>query len=68
MEKKAYALFKALKYFRVYLIHSHVNVFVPNSVVKDILTQPDPNGRRGRWIVLILEYDLEIKSTNLVKG
>lgn len=42
--------------------------FVPNFVVKDILTQPDLDGRRGRWIVVLLEYDLEIKPTNLVKG
>jgi hypothetical protein len=38
MDKKAYALVKALKEFRVYILHSHVIVFVPNSAVKDILT------------------------------
>ena len=37
-------------------------------MVKDILTQLDPDGRRGKWIVVLLEYDLEIKPTNLVKG
>ena len=49
-------------------MQSHIIAFVPNSVVKDILTQPDPNGRRGRWIVVLLEYDLEIKPTKLIKG
>ena len=58
---------KALKYFRVYIIHSHIIAFVPNSVVKDILTQ-DPDGKRGKWIAVILEYDLEIKPTKLIKG
>jgi hypothetical protein len=36
--------------------------------VKDILTQPDPKGKRGKWIVVLLEYDLEIKPTKLIKG
>lgn len=36
--------------------------------MKDILTQPDPYGRRGKWISILFEYDFEIKPTNLVKG
>ena len=67
MEKQAYVLVKALKDFRVYILHSHIIAFVPNIVVKDILSQ-DPNGKRGKWIVVILEYDLEIKPTKLIKG
>jgi hypothetical protein len=68
MEKQAYALVKALKEFRVYILHSHTVAYVPNSSVKDILTQPDPEGKRGKWIVVLLEYDLEIKPTKLIKG
>jgi hypothetical protein len=41
---------------------------VPNSYVKDILNQPDPEGKRGKWIVVLLEYDLEINPTKLIKG
>ena len=67
MEKQGYALVKALKYFRVYILHSHIIAFVPNIVVKDILSQ-DPDGKRGKWIAVILEYDLEIKPTKLIKG
>jgi len=67
MEKQAFALVKALKDFRVYILHSHIIAFVPNSVVKDILTH-DPDGKRGKWIVFILEYDLEIKPIKLIKG
>ena len=37
-------------------------------MVKDILTHDNPDGRRGKWIVVILEYDIEIKPTKLVKG
>ena len=67
MEKQAYALVRALKYFRVYILHSHIISYVPNIVLKDIFSQ-DPNGKRGKWIAVILEYDLEIKPTKLVKG
>ena len=35
--------------------------------MKVILTQPDPEGRRGKWIAVLLEYDLEINPTKLNK-
>ena len=56
-----------MKDFRVYILHSHIIAFVPNTVVKDILNQ-DPDGKRGKWIAIILEYDLEIRPTKLIKG
>ena len=51
----------------MYILHSHTIAYVPNIVFKDILSQ-DPDGKRGKWIVVILEYDLEIKPTKLIKG
>jgi hypothetical protein len=36
--------------------------------VKDILIQPDIDERRSKWIARILEFDLQIKPTKLVKG
>eukprot|EP00253_Pinus_taeda_P034351 PITA_34351 len=42
--------------------------YVPNAAVKDVLVQDDPEGRRGKWIAALLEYDIEIKPTKLVKG
>ena len=68
MEKPDFALIKALKDFRVYILHSHIVSYVPSIVVKDILTQRDPEGRRAKWIAVLLEYDLEIKHTKLIKG
>jgi hypothetical protein len=68
MEKKAYALVKSLKAFRVYVLHSKVIAYVPSTSVKEILIQPDIDGRRSRWIAKILEFDLEIKPTKLIKG
>ena len=37
-------------------------------MVKSILTQPDPKGRRDKWIAVPLEYDIEINPTKLIKG
>ena len=67
MEKQVYALVKALKEFRTYILHSHVIAYVPNSSVKDILIQHNPERRRGKWIVAMLEYDIEIKPMKLIK-
>jgi hypothetical protein len=32
------------------------------------LIQPDIDGKRSKWVAKILEFDLEIKPTKLVKG
>ena len=61
-------MIKELKDFRVYMLHSHVIACVPTVVVKDILTQADLDAKRAKWIVVLLEYDLEIKPTKLVRG
>jgi len=54
--------------FRTYILHSQIVAYVPNSVVKDVLVQRNVEGKRGKWIVKIQEYDLDIKPTKLVKG
>lgn len=68
MEKQELGLVKAIKGFRVYILYSHIIACVPNSVVKDILTQNAPEGKRGKWITTILEYDIEINHTKIMKG
>ena len=68
LEKQTYALVKAIKDFIIYVLHSHIVAYVPNTVIKDILTQVDPDGKRGKWITKLLEYDIEIRPTKLVKG
>ena len=37
-------------------------------MVKDILTEDNPDGKRGKWIFVILEYDTEIKPTKIIKS
>lgn len=68
MEKQAFDLIMALKDFRIYILHSPIIAYVPSATFKDILTQLDLEGRRVKWIAILLEYDLEIKHTKLIKG
>jgi len=68
IENQALALVKALKDFQVYVLHSHIFAYVLNDFVKDVLMQNDPEGRHGKWISTMLEYDLDIIPTDLVKG
>ena len=37
IEKQALAMVKALKDFRVYILHSQILAYVPNVVIKDVL-------------------------------
>jgi hypothetical protein len=68
MEKYDFSLVKALNSFRVYILQSEITAYVPSSAVKEILVQPDCEGKRGKWITKILEYDLTIKPTQLIKA
>jgi hypothetical protein len=36
--------------------------------MKDVLTQPDIDGKRDKWIAKMIEFDIEVKPTKLVKG
>ena len=68
IEKQAYALIKSLKNFRIYILHAKVIAYVPSAAVKDVLTQLDIDGKRAKWISKLIEFDVEVKPTKLVKG
>ena len=68
IEKQAYALITSLKTFRIYILHAKVLAYVPSATVKDVLTQPDIDGKRAKWISKLIEFDVEVKPTKLVKG
>ena len=59
---------KSLKAFYVYVLQSHITAFVLAAAVKNILIQGDSEGKRGKWIAKIHEYDLDIRPTKLIKG
>ena len=59
---------REFKDFRVYILHSYILAYVPNATVKYVLMKTDLECRRGKWIATMLEYELEIKPTKLIKG
>ena len=65
--KKKHMLWLNLSKILEYVLHSCIIAYVPSNVVKSILTQPDPEEKRAKWIVVLLEYEIEIKPTKLVK-
>ncbi len=51
-----------------YVLHSHSVIYVLDPIVKSILTQQEVGcHNRGVWIEKVQEYDIEIKSTKLVR-
>ena len=68
LEKHAYTLVKALKTFIVYILHAQVISYVPSYVVREILVQPNIDGNKSEWVTKVLEFDLEINPTKLIKG
>jgi hypothetical protein len=68
IEKQSYSLIKSLKYFIIYILHSKVIAYVPSPSMKDVLTQPDIDGKGAKWIAKLIEFDIEVKPTKLVKG
>eukprot|EP00253_Pinus_taeda_P029568 PITA_29568 len=68
IEKQAYAVFKAIKYFRPFLLKAHTKVIVPFPAVRNLLIQKDVGEKRANWITALQEYDLEIKPAGIVRG
>ena len=50
-----------------YILHAKVLAYVPSAAVKDVLTQPDIDGKRAKWISKLFEFDIEVNPTKLVK-
>ncbi|PRQ60447.1 putative nucleotidyltransferase, Ribonuclease H [Rosa chinensis] len=60
-EKELLAVVFALEKFRSYLIGSKVTIFSDHAALRYLLTKKDAKPRLIRWILLLQEFDLEIK-------
>ena len=68
IDKQAYAVFKAVKQFRPYILKNRTKVIVPYPVVRSLFVQKELGERRGNWVTALQEYDLEFKPASIVKG
>lgn len=70
MEKQAYGMVKSLKHFKTYTGYNRVTCYVPHPAMKDILSQQDCLGTKGKWVVNTKynRYDAKIKPIKLITG
>jgi hypothetical protein len=68
IDKHAYAVYKVVKHFRSYILKNHTKVIVPHPTVQSLFTQQEMGERRGNWMAVVQEFDLDIKPAKLVKG
>ncbi|RDX89495.1 Retrovirus-related Pol polyprotein from transposon 17.6, partial [Mucuna pruriens] len=61
MEKKLLAIVFALDKFHSYLLGSKVIIFSDHAALKYLLKKPDAKPRLIQWMLLLQEFDLEIK-------
>ena len=61
MEKELLAIVFAFDKFRPYLIGNKVVVHTDHSVIKYLMTKKDTKPRLIWWVLLLQEFDLEIK-------
>nr|XP_033513514.1 uncharacterized protein LOC117278186 [Nicotiana tomentosiformis] len=63
-EKELLAIVFAFDKFRSYLIGTKVTIFTHHAALKYLLAKKDARPRLLRWILLLQEFDLEIKDKN----
>jgi hypothetical protein len=68
VDQQAYAVFKAVKHFRSYLLKSRTKVIVPYPVVRNLLVQKELGEKRANWMTSLQEYDLKITPAQIVRG
>ena len=60
-EKELLVVVFALDKFRAYLVGSFIIVFTNHSTLKYLLTKQDAKVRLIRWILLLQEFNLQIR-------
>ena len=60
-EKEFLAVVFALEKFRPYLLGSKTVIFTDHSALKYLMTKKEAKARLIRWILLLQEFDLEIR-------
>ena len=61
IEKELLAVVFTIDKFRSYLVGTKVIVYIDHAALKYLFTKKDAKPRLIRWILLLQEFDLEIK-------
>ena len=64
LKKELLAIVFTIDKFRSYLVGAKVIVYIDHAALKYLLTKKDAKPRLIRWILLLQEFDLEIKDKN----
>ena len=68
IEKELLVVIFVIDKFRLYLVSAKVIVYTDHVALKYLLTKKDAKPRLIRWILLLLEFDLEIKGKKGVEN
>ena len=68
IEKELLAVVYALDKFRAYLVRSDIVIFIDHSSLKYLLTKQNVKARLIRWVLLLQEFNLQIKDKKGVKN
>ena len=60
-KKEFLAVVFALEKFRSYLIGSHTIIYTDHAALRYLLTKKDTKAHLLRWILLLQEFDIEIR-------
>ena len=67
-KKELLAIVYAFEKFRSYLVASKVIVYTDHAALRHLLAKKDANPRLLRWILLLQEFDFEIKDKPRVEN
>ena len=67
-EKLCLCLYFSCTKLRHYLLSAECTVVSKADVIKHMLSMPILNGRVGKWILALSEFDLKYESAKVVKG
>lgn len=67
-EKELLAVVFAINKFSSYLVGAKVIIYIGHAVLKYLLTKKNAKLRLIRWVLLLQEFDLEIKDKNRVEN